>query len=259
MSWGSVPCLVGLLAVAGCDGCAGRTNEAGEQLTRERHDVIDDEALRDVIPPRWRKGQSWTVEQFGWEVGIPPQVGPNHSRIDFEVATVDGDTAVVTVRGHDVGRESDRATLTIALQPFRLIEIVIHAKGPSLRERVERDPGHLVVKTVAFHENLLVAFPQAPSVVRTEPDLRCEWKLVPGGAELSWPDGMVDRARHVVTWRKADPWWARHEALDVDGRTARREPDLIGRRVPAAFDGWLSRARLIAIDGKPIDPMPWSD
>lgn len=112
---------------------------------------------------------------------------------------------------------------------------------------------------MAFDRNLLVAFPQAPSVVREVPDTGGEWKLVPGGAEFSFPDGTVDRARHVVTWRRGDPWWARHEALDVNGRTARREPDLSGRRVPVAGDGWLSRGRLIAIDGKPIDPMPWSD
>lgn len=83
-------------------------------------------------------------------------------------------------------------------------------------------------------------------------------RWVDGVHQRAWvEDGMVrfeigpSNARHEIVsivWRPGDPWWAKIECF-VPGRT---------EVPPSTWEHQRgARARLVAIDGVPVEPLPW--
>lgn len=214
-----------------------------------------------TFPPKLPLGKRWTVEVEGDVPTIDGFWKPRRARSEVSVAEVGGDLVMVDAR--DLRFDQDH--VHFVLRPSTLSVVRVQTRRlltPSLDadlgwERADGyvvpacdfflDPSHLPIlyRSTAAGEVLDVLGERNDGAVR----------------QRAWvEDGLVrfelqprNRRDAVLTiaWRPGDPWWAKYECF-VPGKS--------DNRMPPRRDGSLARparARLVAVDGVPVEPLPW--
>ena len=209
-----------------------------------------------TFPARWTTSTRWSVEVEedgrdvdGWT--------STRTSAEYRVLALDDGLALVGVEGvvnpprflwdtqsfglHALPRNEHRPPETIAETGYGW-------------KRVERDePPWCFHRFTPWEAPLLR---RATSVGDVLSVLGDRW--VDGVHQRAWvEDGMVrfqigpTNTRHEIVsivWRPGDPWWAKMECF-VPGRTA---------VPPSTWEHQRgARARLVAIDGVPVEPLPW--
>jgi hypothetical protein len=214
-----------------------------------------------TFPPKLPLGKRWTVEVEGDLPTIDGYWKPRRVRSELSVAEVAGD--LVMIDAHDLHFRRTRhffvlRASTLAVERVQAYQLPAPSLGADMHwERVAEDvvpacdffldPSHLPIvhRSTAAGEVLDVLGERIGGAVR----------------QRAWvEDGLIrfelqprNRRDAVLTiaWRPGDPWWAKYECF-VPGKSVNLPPP---RR-----DGSFSRparARLVAVDGVPVEPLPW--
>jgi hypothetical protein len=224
---------------------------------------IDDEFLAAVVPPEWRVGTRWTLETQTRFYG--PRLEPEFANkdfnglVDFEVVELSDieATVVATARPfEDSDRpKPERWTMLYGFEPFRLIDRADDDRP--LSYPIHPDPSDALAWADAtfVHDLVMCGAPPltAPAwqernlafeVLIEQPEVVWKWRSRAPPTFLRLEGFPVLR---IIRWLPGDPWWAISEGLDRETKRPFADPYLAGR------------GRLVAVDGMPIEPMPWTE
>lgn len=239
---------------------------------RHRQDL---ELVNRTFPFRWKRGTGWTIEyeKDAWRLTDDP---PGRQVATYSVLEIDEDRALIEVQGDDGPTEETRFVWD--MMKFRLEALPESEYWPpsTLAEGI---PGwgwkHLDDDTIPLCFINLLPW-QAPIVHRSTPagemlDVLGE-RWLGHTQQSAWIDnGLLrfdvhpvggDDARLSIVWRPGDPWWAKWECYVPNATTnlppvTRSQWIASGRPAHPRLTMRAVRARLVAIDGVPIEPLAW--
>lgn len=214
-----------------------------------------------TFPPRLPLGRRWTLEVEGDAPTLELTWKPRRVRSDLEVAEVAGDLIMVDARDLHFRRLRHVFVLrasTLAVERVQAYQLPAPSLDADMHwERVEEDvvpacdffldPSHLPIvhRSTAAGEVLDVLGERHIGGVRQRAwveDGLIRFEIQP----TNRPDTIL-----TIAWRPGDPWWAKYECF-VPGKS--------DNPLPPRRDGGPSRAaraRLVAVDGVPIEPLAW--
>lgn len=256
--------LVVVAALAASGGVAAWRLSSPSELPR-RPDADPASAERQLVeatfPPDLPLGRRWTVEVEGDVPTLERTWKPRRVRSELSVAEVADDLVMVDAR--DLHFDHDHVRFVLRAPTLAVVRVQSRRQlAPSLDADVGWAP---VVDDVVPACDMFLDPSHLPIVHRSTAsgeviDVLGE-RHIGGVRQRAWiEDGLIrfeiqQTARPgtflTVVWRPGDPWWAKYECF-VQGKT--------DNPLPPRRDGSFSRtarARLVAVDGVPIEPLAW--
>lgn len=224
-----------------------------------------------TFPAPWAKGARWTIE-YEFDSRTLGDHVPLHKRGEYSVRDVADGRALIETLGISGGSEETRFIWDT--RRFRLESLpeneympppAFEPSGYGWKPLDEDTPPVCFSRILPWQAPIIHRLASAVDVR----DVLGERSFGDVHQRAWIEDGMVhfevaseDPSREIlsVVWRPGDPWWAKFECF-LPGRTT-SPPTPTRKQWPGpAWPGPTAtrdaRARLVAIDGVPIEPLPW--